>query len=150
MFSFNGNVWQQQADLQLERHAGVGQRASALMVTLHSERDPRARRTQPRPGGANLHRYISIRMNGACLRLCCLRTCVRARARVRGCVPVDLAAAPQKVGLRAWNSRPSVWPPLERRPKRAGGRRGGRKLLSRPNLSMFLPSPLRPREIGPG
>lgn len=49
--------------------------------------------------------------NEACLKLCCLRTCVR------GCVPVELAAAPQKVGLRACNSRPSVWPPLAHEPK---------------------------------
>lgn len=50
------------------------------------------------------------------LLLCCLRACVR------GCVPVDLAEAPRKVGLRACNSRPSVWPPLAHKPKWVEGR----------------------------
>lgn len=45
----------------------------------------------------------------------CVHVC-NARA------PVDLAAAPQKIGLRACNSRPSVWPPSADKPKWAEGR----------------------------
>lgn len=38
------------------------------------------------------------------------------------CVLVGLAAAPQKVGLRACYSSPSVWPPLAHKHKLAEGR----------------------------
>lgn len=55
--------------------------------------------------------------NEARLMLRCLPVCMHARA----CVPVDLAAAPQKVGLRACYSRPSVWPPLAHKHKWAEG-----------------------------
>lgn len=41
MFSSISSVWQQQADLQLDRHPGIGQRAHILAVTPHSAWHPK-------------------------------------------------------------------------------------------------------------
>lgn len=36
VFSFNSDVWQQQTDLQLDCHQGIGHWSNGLMVTPHS------------------------------------------------------------------------------------------------------------------
>lgn len=96
-------------------HAGFGRRSSYLMVTLYSERDPSTERSPPHPPTPirplkSAKRKPPLTRGSFSIIISTvdapLSTCGRER------VPVDLASAPRKVGLRGCYSRPSVWPPL--------------------------------------